>query len=44
MKEVEVPGFKQLAYPLAITLPQAAIAEFCQRWEIQEFYLFGSVL
>ncbi len=23
---------------------EAAIIEFCQRWQIQEFYLFGSVL
>ncbi len=29
---------------LQIQLPQQAIAEFCQRWQIKEFYLFGSVL
>ena len=23
---------------------EAAIADFCQRWQIEEFYLFGSVL
>lgn len=27
-----------------IPLPQAKIAEFCQRWKINEFALFGSVL
>jgi len=44
MKESKVIGFKQLPHPVAIPLPQAAIAEFCQRWRIKEFYLFGSVL
>lgn len=29
---------------IQIPLPQAEIAEFCQRWKICEFYLFGSVL
>lgn len=29
---------------VAIALPYDAIAQFCQRWKIQEFYLFGSVL
>lgn len=29
---------------LQIQLPQKAIAEFCQRWQIKEFYVFGSVL
>ena len=29
---------------LQIQLPQQAIAQFCQRWQIKEFYLFGSVL
>lgn len=28
----------------AIELPMTAIAEFCQRWQISEFSLFGSVL
>ena len=27
-----------------IHLPDRAIAEFCRRWEIREFSLFGSVL
>lgn len=29
---------------LKIIVPQEKIAEFCQRWEIIEFSLFGSVL
>ncbi len=28
----------------AITLPQEALVNFCQRWKVEEFYLFGSVL
>src|SRR5437762_3013093 len=28
----------------AIPLPMAAIAEFCRRWGVKEFALFGSVL
>ena len=31
-------GFKQPK------LAEEAIAKFCQRWKIEEFYLFGSVL
>jgi predicted nucleotidyltransferase len=29
---------------LALDVPRAAIAEFCQRWQIVELALFGSVL
>ncbi len=29
--------------PEAITLPLDAIVQLCQRWKVQEFYLFGSV-
>jgi uncharacterized protein len=29
---------------LAIEIPKDAIADFCQRWQVSEFYLFGSVL
>ncbi|MGG6262968.1 nucleotidyltransferase family protein [Leptolyngbya sp. AN03gr2] len=29
---------------IQIPLSQAEIAQFCQRWKIREFYLFGSVL
>lgn len=28
----------------AIALPKDAIADFCDRWKIEEFYLFGSIL
>jgi hypothetical protein len=27
-----------------ITIPEAAIADFCRRWKVTEFALFGSVL
>ena len=36
-------GLKALLNPVAI-VPQEAIAKFCQRWQVQELYLFGSVL
>lgn len=29
---------------IQISISEAQISEFCQRWKIQEFYLFGSVL
>ncbi len=29
---------------LAISIPQQQLAEFCQRWQIRELALFGSVL
>jgi predicted nucleotidyltransferase len=44
MKEIQPSHFRTVPSSIAIELPQAAIAEFCQRWKIQEFYLFGSVL
>ncbi len=34
----------ELEQPLAITVPQELIEDFCHRWKIKEFYLFGSVL
>ena len=34
----------ELEQSLAITIPQELIEDFCQRWNIKEFYLFGSVL
>lgn len=43
IKKVEA-GFQVLPDPIAISLPQAEIAQFCQRWKVQEFHLFGSVL
>jgi uncharacterized protein len=42
--EVEALGFQVLSKPLAIELPKEAIEQFCHRWQVQEFYLFGSVL
>ena len=49
MQEVNTPGFQPSGFQplersLAIALPKAALVEFCDRWKIQEFYLFGSVL
>jgi uncharacterized protein len=44
MEKIEAVGFQPLSEPLAIALPEAAIEQFCQRWQVQEFYLFGSVL
>ncbi|MEM9006840.1 MAG: nucleotidyltransferase domain-containing protein [Cyanobacteria bacterium P01_F01_bin.86] len=44
VQKVELSGFKPLLCNIKITLPEDAIAEFCQRWKVQEFYLFGSVL
>jgi uncharacterized protein len=31
-------------YKTALELPQAKLKAFCQRWRIQEFALFGSIL
>ncbi|MEM8831571.1 MAG: nucleotidyltransferase domain-containing protein [Cyanobacteria bacterium P01_G01_bin.19] len=28
----------------AVTIPYEEIIEFCQRWKVEQFYLFGSVL
>ena len=42
MAAVRASGFQDCE--MAIALPKAAIAEFCARWKIKEFYLFGSVL
>lgn len=44
MSNLGISGFQPLPDVMAIALPQTAIAQFCQRWKIQEFYLFGSVL
>ncbi len=34
----------QLEPSLSIKFSTESIIEFCQRWKVQEFYLFGSVL
>jgi uncharacterized protein len=44
MPELETSKFQPLPDSIAIALPKAAIAEFCRRWKVREFYLFGSVL
>ena len=42
--EVESERLTTVIPQLQTQLPQQQIAAFCQRWKIQEFYLFGSVL
>ncbi|MGD1896323.1 MAG: nucleotidyltransferase family protein [Phormidesmis sp.] len=42
MPETRPVGFQDCE--TAIALPKDAIADFCTRWKIDEFYLFGSVL
>ena len=42
MTEVRALGFQDCE--TAIALPKEAIADFCGRWKIDKFYLFGSVL
>ena len=42
LQETNVIGFQDCK--LAIALPKTAIANFCERWKIEEFYLFGSIL
>ena len=29
---------------IAVTIPYEEIIKFCQRWNVEQFYLFGSVL
>ena len=43
VEEVREPGFQPLRQ-LAVELPRAALVDWCDRWKVQEFYLFGSVL
>jgi predicted nucleotidyltransferase len=55
VKEIDL-GFSLLPHPIALRLATAGadddainlayktIAHFCQRWKVEEFYLFGSVL
>ena len=42
MQEIQASGFQPCK--TAIALPKEAIANFCARWKIEEFYLFGSIL
>lgn len=43
-KKTGVAEFKYFSCESAIALPQEALVEFCRRWKVEEFYLFGSVL
>ncbi|MGD1864980.1 MAG: nucleotidyltransferase family protein [Phormidesmis sp.] len=42
MTETRQIGFQPCK--TAIELPKDAIADICNRWKIEEFYLFGSIL
>ncbi|MGB3299280.1 MAG: nucleotidyltransferase domain-containing protein [Phormidesmis sp.] len=42
MQEIQASGFQDCK--TAIALPKEAIANFCARWKVDEFYLFGSIL
>ncbi|MEL7141513.1 MAG: nucleotidyltransferase domain-containing protein [Cyanobacteria bacterium J06643_4] len=42
MQEVKKLGFQPCK--TAIPLPEDAIADICNRWKIEELYLFGSIL
>ena len=42
MTRVRAAGFQDCE--TAISLPKEAIADFCDRWKIDELYLFGSIL
>ncbi len=44
MQDVQLPGFQPLLDSLEIALPQKALAAWCDRWKVQELYLFGSIL
>jgi hypothetical protein len=44
MSSVDLSRFQPPPDWVAISLPHEAIAQFCDRWKVQEFYLFGSVL
>lgn len=42
MQEIQASGFQPCE--TAIALSQDVIADFCDRWKVKEFYLFGSIL
>ena len=44
MQDIQSPGFQPLSNLLAIALPKELLANWCDRWKVQELYLFGSVL
>ena len=35
---------RELNQSLAVPIPEKLIEDFCQRWQIEKFYLSGSVL
>lgn len=37
-------GFEPVFYSLAVRLPESALFVWCDRWQVQELYLFGSIL
>lgn len=43
-EKTEVFGYEWSDYNSALALPKKEIVQFCQRWKVEEFYLFGSVL
>lgn len=42
MQEIRSFGFQDCK--TAIATPEKVIIDFCARWKVQEFYLFGSIL
>ena len=43
-QKTELSKYKWFPSQSAISLPRKQIVEFCQKWKIEQFYLFGSVL
>lgn len=43
-QKTEVSAFKWFPYQSAIELPRKEIVEFCQKWKIEQLYIFGSIL
>lgn len=44
VQKTEISKFKWFSDRSAISLPHQEIIEFCQKWKVEELYLFGSVL
>ncbi len=42
MPEIQASGFQDCR--TAIATPEKVIIDFCACWQVQEFYLFGSIL
>ena len=43
-EKTEVSKFKWFPDQSGISLSQKEIVEFCQKWKVEELYLFGSIL